>query len=87
MAGFLVLINSAREVFSVNNPHMLDAWNSGLTTKRVLLLLTELIKADSPARSALDEQRRVDGPGFSSFKAWGGITLAGLSGWTTSGLA
>ena len=70
VSGFLGFINSAREVFSRNNPHMIDAWNTGLTTKRVLLLLTELIKADSPARSALDEQRRANGPAFSSFQKW-----------------
>ena len=49
---------------------MAEAWTSGLTTHKLLMYIPDLVKAGSPARAALEEQRSRDGIGFSSFKEW-----------------
>ena len=68
--AFLIFANAVLNVFDKRNSYMDEAWQSGLRTSKLLHLLTDRVKEGTPARNALEEQKRVEGPAFESHLGW-----------------
>ena len=71
VTAFLIFANAVPSVFDKRNSFMDEAWQGGLRTKKLLQLLTERVKENTPTRNAPEGQKRIDGLAFVSHLAEG----------------